>query len=441
GGMPVFAGTVCRERPARIRVTATGDTTRLSQLARLVEQAQAHRPPLATAADRIAAWFVFALLACAVVTYFAWRVHEPSRAFEVALALLVISCPCALSLAVPAALAAANGALAKLGVLPVRADALDRLARVSDMVFDKTGTLSDGKPWLGSIATFAGMERSQALRIAAALERDSGHPLARAFLEAAHAPNPTPIAAMDVITHPGQGIEGAVGHARWRLGHAPFACGGEDNGALWLGDGSRAFARFEMSERERHDARDALDALRSQGLALHLSSGDAPQAVKRFAARLAIDDVHARQTPEGKLALVRHLQQQGRSVAMVGDGLNDAPVLAGADVSIAIGEGAALAQRAADLVLTSPSLVRIPAAIALARRTRAIVHQNFAWAIGYNLLALPLAAAGLVTPWLAALGMTLSSLLVTLNALRLARIDLPAQNHGDLATTAGEVRA
>jgi Cu2+-exporting ATPase len=422
-GTPVFAGTVCRERPARVRVTATGDTTRLSQLARLVERAQAQRPPLAAAANRIAAWFVFALLACAAITWAAWRIHDPSRAFEVALALLVISCPCALSLAVPAALAAANGALAKLGVLPVRADALDRLASVSDVVFDKTGTLSDGSAWLRGVETFGGMERGKALSIAAALERDSTHPLARAFLNAS--PASPDDDAMNVVARAGHGIEGDVDGLPWRLGHAPFACGGEDDGAVWLGDGRQAVARFDVGERERADAGAALGLLRIQGVALHLSSGDAVESVHRFAARLGIADAHARQTPEDKLALVRKLQQGGASVAMIGDGLNDAPVLAGADVSIAIGEGAALAQRAADLVLTSPSLVRIPAALALARRTRTIIRQNFAWAIAYNVLALPLAMAGLVTPWLAALGMTVSSLGVTLNALRLARVAEP----------------
>jgi Cu2+-exporting ATPase len=431
-GAPVFAGSVCRERPARVRVTATGPATRLSQLAHLVEQAQAHRPPVAQAADRIATWFVLLLLVTAVIIYLAWRAHDPSRAFEVTLAFVVISCPCALSLSVPAALAAANGALAKLGVLPVRADALARLARVSDVVLDKTGTLSDDKPELSEIAVFAGMDRTQALRLAVALERDSLHPLAAAFLHAAPGAAPAPAVALDSVAHAGQGIEATVDGVRWRLGHAPYACNGADDGAIWLGDGRRAFARFVVREHGRGDAPAALEALRELGLAVHLSSGDAPEAVNRFASALGITDAHARQSPEAKLAYVRHLQAQGRGVAMVGDGINDAPVLAGANVSIAMGEGAALAQRAADLVLTSPSLARIPAAIALARRTGRIVRQNLAWALAYNLLALPLAAMGLVTPWIAALGMTLSSLTVTLNALRLARIGtLPGGNRRD----------
>jgi len=429
-GMPVFAGTTCHERPARVQVSAVGAATRLSQLTRLVEQAQAHRPALARAADRVAGVFVAGLLAATCIIYIAWRVHDPARAFDVALALLVISCPCALSLAVPAALAAANGTMARLGVLPVSADAIDRLARTTDVVFDKTGTLSDGTPSITGVDVFAGSDRDTVLRIASALERDSGHPLAAAVR--ALDSGLEPCQAESVVAVPGAGIEGVADGRAWRLGHAPFACEGTDDGALWLGDGKRAVARFEVGERTRADATGALRALRDHGLGLHLCSGDAPGRVDALASALGIQHAHARQTPEAKLARVHALQAQGRVVAMVGDGLNDAPVLAGADVSIAMGEGAALAQRAADLVLTAPSLTRIPDAILLARRTRAIVRQNFAWAIAYNVVALPLAALGLVTPWLAATGMALSSLLVTLNALRLAR---PAR------TQAPEVRA
>ncbi len=417
-GDDVFAGTICRERPARIKLRAVGANTRLSQLARLVEQAQAHRPPLARLADRIASHFVAVLALIAVVVYVAWRVIDPSRAFEVTLALLVVSCPCALSLAIPAALAAAHGALAKLGVLALRPDALETLAAVTDVVFDKTGTLSDGRPALADVETFDGFDRTHALRIAAALERDSGHPLARAFEGIEAAPNAT-----DVRSVAGFGIEGVVDGDRWRLGRAAFvgADGRDDQSELWLGDGTRTIARLGIRESARGNAHDAVAALHGLGLRLHLSSGDAADAVARIASELGIDDMHSRQTPEQKLAFVRNLQNDGRRVAMVGDGLNDAPVLAGADVSFALADGAALAQRAADLVITHPSLQRIPEAIVLARRTRRVIRQNLGWALGYNLLALPLAAAGLVTPWMAALGMAASSLTVTLNALRLTR--------------------
>jgi Cu2+-exporting ATPase len=224
---------------------------------------------------------------------------------------------------------------------------------------------------------------------------------------------------------PGHGIEGFVEGRHWRLGRAGYAAAVADDGRIWLGNGERAAARFTLQESERDDARAAIDALRAQGLVVHLSSGDAERPVRRFAGQVGIDLAHARQSPEDKLAFVHGLQQQDRIVAMVGDGLNDAPVLAGADVSLALGEGAALAQRAADLVLTGRSLARIPQAIAVARRTQQVIRQNLGWALGYNLLALPLAAAGWVTPWLAALGMAVSSLAVTLNALRLARVPVP----------------
>ena len=418
-GDRVFAGTLCREQPARLRVTGTDSATRLSQLARLVEQAQAQRPALARHAERVAHYFVAGLLLATLLVYFGWRLHDPARAFEVTLALLVISCPCALSLAVPTALAVAHGALARLGVLAVRDNALEQLARVTDIVFDKTGTLSDGRPRLAGIEVFSGVEEERALRIAAALENDSSHPIASAFAGGAGATQ-----AQQVRAVPGRGIEGVVDGQHWRLGQSGFAAGVADDGRVWLGDGNRAAARFTLQEAERDDARDAIDALRAHGLQVHLSSGDAEDAVQRFAAQLGIGAAHARQSPEDKLAFVRGLQRQGRVVAMVGDGLNDAPVLAGADVSLALGEGAALAQRAADLVLTGRSLTRVPQAILVARRTRQVVRQNLGWALGYNLLAVPLAAAGMVTPWLAALGMALSSLLVTLNALRLARTPL-----------------
>jgi len=415
-GDTVYAGTACHEHPVRVRVQRVGEETRLAELARLVEQAQEQRPALAVGAEKIASWFVVVLFLVAVAVYGWWRVHDPARAFEVVLALLVISCPCALSLAIPTALTAAHGALARLGVLAVRDGALERLVRVSDIVFDKTGTLSDGRPRLGAVEAHPPLTAQAALRIAAALERDNRHPLAAAFAVVADAP-----VAGQVRTVAGRGVEGEVDGVHYRLGQAGFAAEQRDDGALWLAgdDGSRA--RFTVVENQRDDAESALARLRELGLVLHLSSGDALERVQAFARRLGIEQALARQTPEDKLAYARDLQQQGRVVAMVGDGLNDAPVLAGADVSIALGDGAALAHRAADLVTTGGSLARIPAAFELARKTRRIIRQNLAWAIGYNVLALPLAASGLVTPWLAALGMALSSLAVTLNALRLTR--------------------
>lgn len=420
-GDTVLAGSHCHERPARIRLTHTGAATRLSQLVHLVEHAQATRPPLARATERIAGGFVGVLLVSAAAVYAWWHLHDPARALEVTLAVLVVSCPCALSLAVPAALTTAHGALARIGVLGLHPEALGALARSDRMVFDKTGTLGDGRPVLQQVQVFGAFAgehgRARALRIAAALERDSRHPLARAFQRATDAP-----AATQVRLVPGAGLRGCVDGREWRLGHAGFACRArEDDGALWLGDGIDAVARFEIRETPRTDAAEAVAELRDAGIGIEICSGDATATVARFAATLGIGQARSRQSPERKLARVRELQAAGHIVAMVGDGLNDAPVLAGADVSLAMADGAALAQRAADFVVTSPSLARIPQAVALARRTHRIIRQNLAWALGYNLLAWPLAASGHVTPWIAALGMALSSLLVTLNALRLAR--------------------
>ncbi len=412
-GDTVFAGTTCVDQPARLRITAAGRATRLSQVEALVERAQRHRPALANAADRVAMYFVAALLVAATVTWLAWRQYDPSRAFEVALAVLVVSCPCALSLAVPTALVTAQGALARLGVLAVKPDALQRLARVSDVVFDKTGTLSTGHPTATLTQVFGEVTRDEAWRLAAALERDSRHPLARAF---AHVDAP---AATHTRVLGGRGLEACVDGRRVRIGRADFAAAQVDDGALWLGDGTHAFARFTIADAPRADAAATVARLRGMGLRVQIASGDALVAVQALAHATGVDVAHARQSAEDKLATVHALQADGRHVLMVGDGLNDAPVLAGADVSIAMGAGAALAHGAADFVLMGDSLQRVAQAVDVARRTREVVRQNFAWAVGYNLLALPLAAAGWVTPWLAALGMALSSLIVTFNALRL----------------------
>ena len=420
-GDAVFAGSLCVDVPARLEVTRTGARTRLSELARLVEEAQAGRPRMAQLADGIAHRFVVALLLAAVAVYVGWRIYDPSRAFEVTLAVLVVSCPCALSLAIPSALAAAHGALSKIGVLGVREDALERLAAIDTMVFDKTGTLTDGQPRIDRIELMQGMDEAEAVAIARALERDSRHPLACAFQAL---PVGDEMEASAVTQVPGQGIEGSIQGRRWKLGHAAYAArdADEDGHSLWLGDGKQAYACFGLAEQARGDAVEAVRALREAGVEVALASGDADSAVAAMACGLGIEQHAARQTPEDKLARVRALQAAGHRVAMVGDGINDAPVLAGADVSIAMGEGAALAQRAADFVVTGPRLQRIPQALAIARRTRAVIRQNLGWATAYNLVALPLAASGHVTPWMAALGMAVSSLLVTLNALRLTRV-------------------
>ncbi len=416
-GDAVLAGSLCADQPVRVRVTASGAATRLSALERLVHTAQAHRPHVAAWADRVASWFVLALVLIAGGVYLYWHATQPDRALEVALATLVISCPCALSLAVPAALAAAYARLSAMGMLVLRPDALEQLARVDTMVFDKTGTLGESNWRIARVDVFGALRAAEATHLAAALERDSRHPLASAFHGADDGR-----ATAGSTRHPGLGLEGEVGQRRLRLGTAGFAAGRPDDGAVWLGDGSAALARFELDEQPREETSRTLRRLATQGLRLQILSGDADDAVRRFAARLdvSMESVEGRLLPQDKLARVHALQQAGRRVAMVGDGINDAPVLTGADVSIAVNDAAALARQSADIVLLHSSLTRVAAAVAIARRTRKVIRQNLTWALCYNLVALPVAALGHIPPWAAALTMVVSSLTVTLNALRLA---------------------
>ncbi|TXK62567.1 heavy metal translocating P-type ATPase [Alkalisalibacterium limincola] len=414
-GEPVLAGSSCRGAATRLRVERTGQDTRLSHLVRLVEEAQNQRPRVAQVAEAFASRFVVSLFVIAALVFATWWHIAPERAFEVMLAVLVISCPCALSLAIPTALGTSHGALARLGVLSLRPDALDTLARADALLIDKTGTLTDGSPSLVDLELFGTLDRAQVLASVAALERESGHPLAAAFRDVDVA------SARRVVIHAGRGVEGEVAGRRMRVGRADFAAGRHDDGAVWLGDGFTAHARLGFADRPRADAAAAVTRLDALGLPPEMLTGDSGVAASLVAGATGIGTWRARQSPEDKLARVRQLQSQGRVVAMIGDGINDAPVLAGADVSIAMAGGAALAHRSADLVLAGSALERLPDAIELARRTRRIIRQNLAWAGAYNVIALPFAAAGLVTPWIAALGMAGSSLLVTFNALRLAR--------------------
>lgn len=417
-GDRVLAGSLCNDAPLRLRVSHAGTTTQLAALVRLVDQAQAQRPRLAHVADRVAAWFIGALLAVAAVTFALWWPQDPQRAFEALLAVLVVSCPCALSLAVPAALAAAQDSLASLGVLVLRADALETLARVDVLLLDKTGTLTASNAQLQEVSIYSSHDRAEALQLASALQAGARHPLATAFAEAAN----EPLAISDWRRVAGKGVQASVGGRSYRLGSADFAVGGNDDGAVWLGNGNEAFARFGIGQPPRADAAPMVQALRAQGVQLELVSGDGAVAVGNIAAALGIARFRARQSPSDKLARARELQGQGCVVAMLGDGINDAPVLAGANVSFAFADGAVATHRAADFLLTGNSLLRLPEAIAIARRTRRIVRQNLSWALAYNALALPFAALGWIAPGLAALGMTVSSLLVVLNALRLRRV-------------------
>mgnify|MGYP001221102230 FL=1 len=348
------------------------------------------------------------------------------------LSVLVVTCPCALSLATPTAIIAATGALTRLGVLTTRGHALETLARTTHVIFDKTGTLTYGRPQVVAVEPVgAGLEPRRCLALAAALERGSEHPIGRALTAAAGAATE---AATDLRNTPGSGVEGWIGGRRYRVGRPEFVLAASDRAVVsrtdlgvsstWvaLGDDSGPLAWFELTDTLRPGAAAAVSALKARGLVVELLSGDRPEAVAHVAEELAIARAEGGLSPQDKLDRLRTLQDQGAIVAMVGDGVNDAPVLAAAQISLAMGSGTQLAHATADMILLSERLDHLVSGVDMARRALVIMRENFAWAIGYNLVALPLAAGGWLAPWMSALGMSFSSLLVVVNALRLRRL-------------------
>ena len=423
-GSTVIGGTLNLASPLVVQVERVGADTVLSGIVRLLDRALAEKPRLAVLADRVAAWFVLGLLLAAAATALVWLEIDPDRAFWITVSVLVVSCPCALSLATPAALTAALGRLTRMGLLSTRGHALETLARATDFVFDKTGTLTTGKFRLIEARILRG-SRDEALALAAALEQGATHPVAHPLRAAA---GTISLHATDLQYVPGQGVEGVIDGMRYRLGAPEFIAPGQDTGlpagltAVGLADANGVIAWFGLGDELRPQAQALVARLKRLGMRLHLYSGDRPDNVAALAAHLGIEDARGGMLPQDKVAAVKALQSEGRVVVMTGDGVNDAPVLAQAQVSVAIDQGAEAAQAAADMVLLSSELMRLADGVEMARKTRVVIRQNLTWSVAYNILALPAAALGHVTPWLAGLGMSLSSLLVVLNALRLAKI-------------------
>ena len=418
-GDRVVGGSVNADSPLEIRVEQVGSDTVLSSIVRLLDRAQSERPRIAAMADRVAAWFVLAVLLLAAAVAAWWSVHAPQDALWVTLSVLVVTCPCALSLATPAAITAATSAMTELGILVTRGHALETLASATHVVLDKTGTLTMGQLRVKSVDVLGPLNEARCIAIAAAMETGSEHPVASAIIDAA---GTNSLTAEAIVNTPGQGVEGWVDGTRYRLGAASFVADSSvDPGGAWvmLVSDSVALARIHLSDVQRPDAVDALDAMRALGLRLVLLSGDRRPVVEAVAGRLGLTELEGNLLPGEKLDRVRALQADGAIVVMIGDGINDAPVLAGADVSVAMGGGTQLAHASADMILLSEHLRRLADGIRLARRTRVIIRENLVWALSYNALALPLAAAGWVQPWMAAIGMSFSSLLVVVNALRL----------------------
>ncbi|MBP6116204.1 MAG: heavy metal translocating P-type ATPase [Neisseriaceae bacterium] len=427
----VTAGTLNLHSPLVIETEKTGDQTRLAGIVRLLDQALGQKPRLAELADRYATWFVALLLLVSVLTFLGWTYYvDAERALWVTVSLLVISCPCALSLATPAALAAATGNLASQGLLVSRSHALETMAQVTDVVFDKTGTLTHGQMSVREVLPLGALSADQAMLIAAALEQQSEHPIARAFVgpEGQRLPLVT-----QLVNTAGQGLTAMIDGVAWRIGRVNYVA--QSAGAVpaalaqWapeativaLGNEQGFQAAFALDDVVKDSAAAAVAHLQQQGLRVHVLSGDHVSAVQKLASSMGLDDHTAEATPEDKLAYVTALQSAGKSVLMVGDGINDAPVLAKANVSIAMGSGADVAQEGGDMVLVNNDLALVAQAHKVAKKTRLIIRENLIWAMMYNLVAMPLAIMGVVTPWIAAFGMACSSLLVLGNALRLLR--------------------
>jgi len=475
-GEEIPGGAVNAGAPLLLEVLREAGSSTLSTIERLIERSAEEKPTLARIADRVAAVFVSALLVFTVLVFVAWLYIDPPRAAPVAIAVLVVSCPCALSLATPAALAAATGALLRRHILVTRGHTLESLTRCTDVVFDKTGTLTEGRPEVVAVQPAAGHDAASVLAWAATLEAGSAHPFARAIIAAAGDTSGDELVPGERHDEPGFGIRaslrtagGAVhdlmlGSAAWcgideetaqalraapaaALGHPappgadgartapgaghaatpsfpadPAAVAGASEVFLVerkAGEAAEVLARIALADAPRPDAAAVVAGMARLGLRTHLLSGDREPAVAAVARALGIDNWRAQADPGQKLEFVRGLRESGARVLMVGDGINDAPVLAAADVSVAVGQASALARTAADAIVLSPSITGVWELMVTARRTRRIMTQNLGWAATYNATAIPVAAFGLVPPWAAAIGMALSSLAVALNAMRL----------------------
>lgn len=448
-GDSVLAGSFNVSNPVMMRVDKLGADTRYERIVGLMQRAIDERPAVVRMADRLASPFLWLVLALAAIGGVAWSFIDPSRAVWVAVAVLIVTCPCALSLAAPSAMVAAAGALARRGVLVQRFDAFEALAQADIVVFDKTGTLTDECPRVVGVRAGGAADQAALWRIAAGLAAHSHHPLSLALVRSFDAGRPAAESAqrlargwVDVRELAGCGIEGVDAQGqRWRLGSAAWAAAGqgvdvdalsagmgEQSPRVWLacvpsadGDAQAPLAGFQIDEALRPDALAAVQGLREAGVDVMILSGDHVERVQQMAARLGANDLRAGASPQDKLDTVAALQAAGRKVVVVGDGINDAPVLARAHSSFAMGHGAALAQARADFIVLGSRPGDVLFALQLARRTLRVVRQNLAWALAYNLISLPLALAGWLPPWLAGLGMACSSLLVVGNAVRLGR--------------------
>ena len=454
----VSAGTVNSENPLVVTVSAIGKQTRLSAILSLVEKAKTEKPVQVALADRVAGYFVLAVLLIAAGVAFWWWQHEPQQALWVVLSVLVVTCPCALSLATPAAMAVATGALRQKGFLVSRSHVLEALSSADHIIFDKTGTLTLGNMTIAEVIPLSSFSdqalseetflKKKIVQIAAGLESGSRHPISKAFLGITER-----VIVNTVEQQVGAGISGMVdvreipkntfttttfntttGQIKVAIGQPSYIASLFDvvlpdlptsdttKLPLLLATEQGPLGWVLLQDQLRPGAEKAISKLKATGLDVSLLSGDRESSVADMAQKLGIDHWSGGMSPEQKLTQAKQLQKDGHKLVMVGDGINDVPVLSGADVSVALGDATDFARIHADSIMLSGNLDTLPKAITLSCATRSIIRQNLIWALVYNLVALPLAAAGMIPPWAAAIGMSTSSLLVVLNALRLNRL-------------------
>ncbi len=432
-GDSLTGGSINVSSPLLLRVEQVGEATRLAAIQRLMERAADDKPRVAMQSDRVSAWFIATLLVLATATGVAWSIIDSERALWIFVSVLVVACPCALSLATPTAITVATDTLARMGVLVTRGHAIESIARTGHVVFDKTGTLTYGRMRLEEVRLLGEADEATVKAAAAAIELGSEHPVAKALREAA-AELALP-AVSEVRAQTGQGMEGRVnGEAMWigKPHYVAAAAGltmptdvdafGAGGTVVALASSAGWLALFRLGDRIRTEAFDFTRRLAAEGVKMSVLSGDSPAVARAVADELGIADAHGAMTPQGKQSFIAELQRDPAAlVTMIGDGVNDAPVLAQAHVSVAMGGGTDLARNEADIVLLNENLAVLGAGMDLSRKTLRIIRQNLWWSFAYNFTSVPLAMAGLVTPWMAGIGMASSSLLVVLNALRLRR--------------------
>lgn len=433
----VIGGSINTENPLVIQIDKIGDDTVLASIQHLLEDAQNNKPVIAIMANRLASRFVsiILLLASGVAIY--WYQADPQHWIAITVATLVVTCPCALSLATPAAITAASGQLARIGLLPTSATAIETLGKATDFVFDKTGTLTQGNIRLVKSVTLKDNDINHCLQIAAAMEAGSEHPIAKSLIQAANeSGQQTNIKIHRFETLAGQGVSGHIENSQWYLGNIQYInkhCREKisteflnknqisELTLVALANNENIFTIFAFDDEVRPEAKPLIEKLSLQNKTITLMTGDHQANARRIAKKIGIKNIYADLKPADKLARVRAMQNKGAIVAMTGDGINDAPVLAGANISIAMGSGTQLAAANADMVLLSNHVEHLYSGYQISKQTLKVIRQNLGWAFGYNLLAVPAAATGYVEPWMAAIGMSASSLLVVLNAVRLTK--------------------